>query len=70
MGEYKAYLGDGVCADFDGLNVILTTEDGVRATNTIVLEPEVRRALDEYRDRLVASRGETASSVPTTERKA
>lgn len=37
----KRYLGDAVYFEFDGFNVILTTEDGIRATNTIVMEPEV-----------------------------
>jgi hypothetical protein len=34
----KEYLGDGVYAAFDGNGVILTTENGIRATNTIYLE--------------------------------
>jgi hypothetical protein len=43
----KIYLGDAVYADWDDatLSVTLTTEDGIRATNTIVLEPEVLDAL-------------------------
>jgi len=44
----KRYLGDGVYADRDERGIVLTTEDGVRATNTIVLEPEVIAALEEY----------------------
>lgn len=49
---FKSHLGDGVYADFDGFMVVLTTEDGIRASNTIYLEPEVLRALDGYRDQL------------------
>lgn len=46
MPAKKIYLGDGVYGEMDGYgNVILTTEDGIRATNTIHLEPEVLRAL-------------------------
>lgn len=38
----KIYLGDAVYADIDQFErVVLTTEDGIEATNTIVLEPEV-----------------------------
>jgi len=39
--EYKKYLGDAVYFDFDGYHVVLTTENGISATNTICLEPEV-----------------------------
>jgi hypothetical protein len=35
------YLGDAVYADFDGFAFVLTTEDGISASNTIVLEPSV-----------------------------
>jgi hypothetical protein len=37
----KRYLGDGAYVAFDGYSLILTAEDGIRATNTIVLEPSV-----------------------------
>jgi hypothetical protein len=43
---HKKYLGDGVYIEIDTRNAfILTTEDGVDATNTIVLEPQVIDAL-------------------------
>ena len=48
----KVYLGDAVYAEFDGHGIKLTTEDGYRATNTIVLEPEVYDALVKYVDDL------------------
>ena len=41
----KQYLGDAVYVDDDGFGVVLTTEDGVRVTNRIVLEPAVVDAL-------------------------
>jgi hypothetical protein len=45
----KTYLGDGVYAVMDEYGaVVLTTENGIRATNTIVLEPEVYDALVTY----------------------
>ena len=47
----KEYLGDGVYARDDGyVNglIILTTEDGVRVTNIIYLEPQVIANLQVY----------------------
>lgn len=48
----KVYLGDAVYVEFDGYGLVLTTEDGIRATNRIVLEPDVYLRLTEYVDRL------------------
>jgi len=48
----KAYLGDGAYVDFDGYALILTAEDGITVTNTIVLEPEVYAELVKYVMRL------------------
>ena len=52
----KTYLGDGAYVDFDGFNLILTTDDGVRDTNIIVLEPEGYAALGRFVDALRAGR--------------
>jgi len=52
----KEYLGDGVYAAFDGNGVILTTENGIRATNTIYLESATWDELQKYVDRI--KRGE------------
>jgi len=52
--ETKAYLGDGVYAKFDGFGVILTTENGIAATNTIYLEPQVLDALQNYVAKLIS----------------
>ena len=42
----KRYLGDGVYAQIEDYgDLILTTEDGVRVTNRIVLEPAVLLSL-------------------------
>lgn len=48
----KTYLGDGVYADFDGYGIILTTENGIRATNNIYLEPQCFEALNRFVERL------------------
>jgi hypothetical protein len=48
MTSAKRYLGDAVYVERDERGIVLTTEDGIRATNTIVLEPEVIAALEEY----------------------
>lgn len=41
----KLYLGDSVYATFDGYHIVLTTENGDGASNTIALEPSVMDAL-------------------------
>lgn len=46
MLNEKVYLGDAVYAQFDGLGIILTTENGIMATNTIFLEPDVLASLE------------------------
>ncbi|HXP67863.1 MAG TPA: hypothetical protein VOA88_01150 [Candidatus Dormibacteraeota bacterium] len=48
MSKPKTYLGDGCYADIIAGNLILTTEDGSRTTNRVVLEPEVLSALLSY----------------------
>lgn len=48
MSSFKTYLGDGAYAAWDGWNVTLTAEDGLRATDTIVLEPQVLDALFDF----------------------
>lgn len=44
----KRYLGDGVYAEFDGFAVRLTAENGLEATDTIVIEPDVWDALEQF----------------------
>ena len=48
MPEDKRYLGDAVYARFDGFGIELTTEDGIRATNTIYMEPAIVLALEQF----------------------
>lgn len=54
MNTQKVYLGDGVYAEFDGYcgGIILTAENGIFATNTIFLEPEVLANFEEYVQKL------------------
>ncbi len=42
------YLGDSVYADTENGMIKLTTDNGLGASNTIYLEPEVYRALELY----------------------
>lgn len=44
----KTYLGDSVYADFDGFQIVLTTENGYGPSNRICMESEVFRALFAY----------------------
>lgn len=48
MAFEKRYIGDAVYASFDGYHIVLTTEDGIRATNRICLEPTVYSELQRY----------------------
>ena len=56
----KQYLGDAVYVDFDGFHLIITTENGIEATNTIYIEfPSVFTSLLEYCQRLRGEQSET-----------
>jgi len=49
----KEYIGDGVYAELSPYgDIVLTTENGFEATNTIVMEHQVLRAFDEFRKRV------------------
>lgn len=52
----KAYLGDSVYADFDEHSIVLTTENGVEATNTIYLEPQVVENLTDFIESIYGER--------------
>ncbi len=53
----KEYLGDGVYVDVEHGSLKLTTEDGISATNTIWLAPEVASALVDYIKSICAQNG-------------
>lgn len=44
----KIYLGDGVYAEDNGYEIVLTTENGISIQNRIVLEPAVMAALHRF----------------------
>jgi hypothetical protein len=44
----KTYIGDGVYVDYDGYQLVLTTEEGMLTTNTIYLDAHVFRNLTDY----------------------
>lgn len=48
MQTDKRYIGDETYVGFDGYNIILTTENGIRVNNTIILEPEAVKTLIRY----------------------
>jgi len=51
----KEYLGDSVYVEFNGWAIVLTTENGEGASNTIVLEQETYEALTRYVERIPTS---------------
>jgi hypothetical protein len=52
MSEKKQYIGDGVYLDFDKFDLILTTENGVEATNTIYLDFSVFTNLVDFAQKI------------------
>lgn len=54
----KKYLGDGAYVDFDGWALVLTAENGIMATDRIVLEPAVWANLERYVAELKAAVGD------------
>jgi hypothetical protein len=44
----KQYIGDSVYAEFNGWEVILTTDNGYGPSNTIVLDPKTWSLLMEF----------------------
>jgi hypothetical protein len=52
MSALKQYLGDGVYVDYDGYQLVLTTENGHAVTNSIFVNNEVLAELLFYVDRI------------------
>jgi hypothetical protein len=50
-GAEKVYLGDGAYAEFGGFQIKVTTEDGVRVTNTVYFNQSTFAELVHYAKR-------------------
>lgn len=46
--DFKAYLGDGVYAEYDGIQVWLSAEREDGRTHRIAVEPEVLQSLNAF----------------------
>ena len=57
----KQYLGDAVYADWDGMHLILTIENGISVTSRIYLTEDVWASLVDYIERLREKAKEEAS---------
>ena len=49
----KVYLGDSVYALFDGYHIVIITNNGIKDTNEIYLEPDVQVNLVKFIERIV-----------------
>lgn len=56
----KAYLGDGAYVSYDGFSLHITAENGISATDTVVLGPQEYAALLRFVARVIAA----ASNCP------
>lgn len=54
--DSKEYLGDGVYVIKHQFGITLQTENGIEATNIIVMEPEVIEAFQTWLDRVFGER--------------
>lgn len=54
--DLNQYLGDGLYVDFDGYQIKLYASDGIRATDTVWLEPRVLGRFLEYVEELKRNR--------------
>lgn len=61
----KDCLGDGVYAEIEDGMVKLTTENGIEASNTIFLEPQVLDALNRYVERIKGIYAEQQQNTKT-----
>lgn len=48
MSEFREYLGDGAFVGFDGFNIVVTAENGIRATDIVYLDLGVYQRLVEW----------------------
>lgn len=54
LDGFRTYIGDGLYANFDGFNVVLSAENGMHSTDTVYLEPRVFEALNTWHVRRIA----------------
>ncbi len=52
----KHYLGDGVYAEWDGQQIILTTSNGLATLDTIYLEPSVYNNLVFFVEKMLSQK--------------
>lgn len=66
MSETKEYIGDSVYVDYDDCQgIVLTTENGIGASNTIFMEPAVYLELVQYVARHLPKLHELANKKAT-----
>jgi len=59
----KSYIGDSVYAEWNGHELVLTTENGLGPSNRIVLEPEVWAMLEQYVRRVIEANRRRAGVI-------
>lgn len=63
----KHYLGDSVYAEWNGHQIVLTTENGFGPSNRIVVEPEVWAMLRRYVDWVAEAHRTAAVDAPVSD---
>lgn len=56
MSAWRTHLGDGFWADYDGINIKVSTQTGERQMTQLVLPPQVYVALVAYIDAIQEQR--------------
>lgn len=56
----RTYLGDGLFADFDGHNVVLSAENGVFSHDTVYVEPSTLESFNRWHAQRIAPLREKA----------
>jgi hypothetical protein len=59
----KRYIGDSVYVEWTGHHLVLTTENGLGPSNTIMLEPEVWAMLEHYVQQIVEANRKRAGTI-------
>lgn len=64
----KTYLGDSVYCEFDGYGYVLTTENGIEASNTIHIDDEVLESFMMFVQRIEMRRLNTTETTKGEEK--